>query len=134
MITSFDNIPKNYYYSKSENGFYLKEVHKNKIPEDAILISEDTYKEVMSQQLAGKKIVPGENGQPIAVERDPIIPTWDDIRSERNKLLRESDWVVLADSNPRPTKEAWLTYRQNLRDIPQQYSDPSEIIWPQKPA
>ena len=55
------------------------------------------------------------------------------LRMQRNDLLKESDWAVLPDANPKPSKEAWLTYRQALRDLPQHFEDPSEVVWPQKP-
>jgi hypothetical protein len=38
------------------------------------------------------------------------------LRAKRNKLLIDSDYVVLADS-PITDKANWITYRQALRDI-----------------
>ena len=38
------------------------------------------------------------------------------VRHDRNKLLSQSDWRVLPDS-PDTIKAAWVTYRQQLRDI-----------------
>jgi hypothetical protein len=40
----------------------------------------------------------------------------DNLRVKRNKLLIDSDYVVLADS-PVTDKANWITYRQALRDI-----------------
>ena len=56
---------------------------------------------------------------------------WDQIRLDRKLLLKESDWTQLPDV-PIPTKEAWTTYRQALRDITQQ-ADPFNITWPTPP-
>lgn len=53
------------------------------------------------------------------------------IRAERNKRLSESDWTQLADSTA--DKTAWATYRQALRDIPNQSDFPESVVWPQKP-
>ncbi len=40
------------------------------------------------------------------------------IRSKRDVLLKESDWVVLPHSPITGSKlEEWITYRQELRDI-----------------
>ena len=64
-------------------------------------------------------------------EPEPPI-TWDQIRSQRNYFLKESDWIDLPNS-PVKNKEAWLTYRQALRNLPQNFSEPSEIVWPTKP-
>jgi hypothetical protein len=52
-------------------------------------------------------------------------------RSQRDKLLSESDWTR-ADDAP-VDKAAWATYRQALRDIPQQEGFPTVIVWPDKP-
>ena len=41
----------------------------------------------------------------------------DEMREERNKLLKDCDFRVLSDY-PNTNKEAWLLYRQSLRDFP----------------
>ena len=63
----------------------------------------------------------------------PPAPTWEQIRAERNNLLKESDWAIMEDANPKPSKQAWLDYRQALRNIPQNFTNPEDVIWPQKP-
>ena len=55
-----------------------------------------------------------------------------DIRNERNWLLEESDWTQIGDI-PQATKDAWATYRQSLRDVPQQESFPTSVTFPTKP-
>jgi len=40
----------------------------------------------------------------------------DNLRAKRNKLLADSDYIVLADS-PVNDKANWITYRQALRDL-----------------
>jgi hypothetical protein len=40
------------------------------------------------------------------------------MRDERNELLQESDYVMVSDY-PHTNKQAWLDYRQALRDLPQ---------------
>jgi len=62
-----------------------------------------------------------------------IIPTWDIVRSQRDSLLKDSDWAIISDATPKPSKAAWLDYRQALRDIPQNFSTPEEVIFPNKP-
>lgn len=63
----------------------------------------------------------------------PYVFTWEEIRGKRNTLLSESDWSIMEDANPKPSKQAWLDYRQALRDIPQNFTNPEDVIWPQKP-
>jgi hypothetical protein len=53
------------------------------------------------------------------------------IRMERNGMLRGSDWTQVADSPA--DADAWATYRQSLRDLPQTYTRVSEVVWPTPP-
>lgn len=58
---------------------------------------------------------------------------WNEVRSERNRLLTECDWTQMSDTPISGSKlTEWQTYRQSLRDITSQ-SNPFEIIWPTKP-
>lgn len=54
------------------------------------------------------------------------------IRAQRHRLLVESDWTVLPDSPL--DQQAWAKYRQELRDLPQKYDDPTKVVWPTPPA
>ncbi len=53
------------------------------------------------------------------------------LRVERNRLLSETDWWVFPDS-PEATTEQ-LAYRQALRDLPANTTDPANPVWPTKP-
>jgi hypothetical protein len=56
-------------------------------------------------------------------------------REERNKRLDQSDKYVTVDF-PHPTPEvrqAWLDYRQALRDLPSTTEDPANPVWPVPP-
>lgn len=54
------------------------------------------------------------------------------VKNKRNLLLKESDWTQLPDV-PIITRNTWLDYRQELRDITLQVGYPFDIIWPQEP-
>ena len=54
-----------------------------------------------------------------------------EIRTERDTKLTESDWTQVADAPVDQT--AWATYRQALRDIPEQAGFPTEVNWPTAP-
>jgi hypothetical protein len=43
--------------------------------------------------------------------------TWDNIRRHRDQLLQNSD-AQIADDMPQSVKDAWIEYRQKLRDLP----------------
>ena len=55
---------------------------------------------------------------------------WTLIRRERTRLLAETDYLALKDST---LSEDMKTYRQALRDVPKDNSDPDNITWPSKP-
>jgi hypothetical protein len=79
-------------------------------------------------------------------EEDAVYGTWQQtdirkeiqetrirqIRNERDELLEESDYAVLPDA-PVTDVEEWKTYRQALRDLPEQEGFPQEVVWPQIP-
>ena len=48
------------------------------------------------------------------------------VRAQRDALLAASDYMALADR----ITDAWRTYRQALRDVPQQAGFPENITWP----
>ena len=67
-----------------------------------------------------------------------LAQEWKRIRRERNRLIAETDWVVIkARENGGQVAEKWKTYRVGLRNIPSDQSDAtkySEITWPTKPS
>lgn len=55
-------------------------------------------------------------------------------RDSRDKLLADCDWVVVkALESGQTVPGEWATYRQALRDLPQQIGFPTTIVWPTKP-
>lgn len=54
-------------------------------------------------------------------------------RTQRNGLLYACDWTQLGDVPASVDKSAWATYRQALRDVPQQANFPTDINWPTAP-
>jgi hypothetical protein len=57
---------------------------------------------------------------------------WATLREKRNAHLTETDWTQVPDA-PSAGKTAWATYRQALRDLPANTSDPVNPTWPTKP-
>ena len=60
--------------------------------------------------------------------------TWDDIRSTRDQILRDTDWTMTTGATV--DQAQWAAYRQNIRDIPQTYKDktPDDVVWPTQPS
>jgi hypothetical protein len=61
----------------------------------------------------------------------------DNLRAKRNKLLNESDYIVLPDSSiPSAKKSEWMTYRTALRNLTQGLDTIEKInnvVYPLKP-
>lgn len=54
------------------------------------------------------------------------------VRQKRDQLLNASDWTQLGDA---PVEAAaWITYRQQLREVPSQEGFPWEVTWPAPPS
>lgn len=65
-----------------------------------------------------------------------ILAEWTHIRQVRNSYLTESDLYVMPDRWTTYTQDeqhAWSVYRKALRDIPQTFIDPHDVVWPTKP-
>lgn len=57
---------------------------------------------------------------------------WQMLRMTRDQMLAASDWTQVPDA---PVDQAaWATYRQALRDLPENTTDPANPIWPSKPS
>jgi hypothetical protein len=56
------------------------------------------------------------------------------IRQQRNSKLYRTDWIFAPDSPLNETqKQAYITYRQALRDVPSQAGFPWDVQWPVEP-
>jgi hypothetical protein len=64
--------------------------------------------------------------------QEEIDAEWKALRSRRDGLLAACDWTQLADA---PVDAAeWTIYRQALRDLPANTTDPFAINWPAEPS
>ena len=54
-----------------------------------------------------------------------------ELRRVRDKLLKECDYIMISDY-PNPHKDAWIKYRQELRDLPTT-ADLTNVEYPSKP-
>ena len=56
------------------------------------------------------------------------------VSSQRNGMFSASDWTQIGDASLGDhTAEEWRTYRQALKDIPQNYTRVSTVVWPEDP-
>jgi hypothetical protein len=57
------------------------------------------------------------------------------LRSQRDALLAQSDWTQMPDIPLTDAKkQEWATYRQALRDLPANTTDPANPTWPTQPS
>lgn len=57
------------------------------------------------------------------------------MRSRRNGMIKDTDWRAYPDSpGTAEERQAWLDYRQALRDITNQAGFPYNIVWPHIPG
>ncbi|PZQ44867.1 MAG: hypothetical protein DI551_09200 [Micavibrio aeruginosavorus] len=121
-------------------AFYSEDIHRaytldgelitDIVPPEAVEISHQQWLEFINHPDERK----WENGQIEVCELALPSPDWNDIRSIRDNLLRKSDWTQLPDSPlSLDQKQAWVTYRQALRDITEDYEFSSEVVWPEQP-
>lgn len=84
-------------------------------------------------------VIGSEPEKPAPIEPPPAPePTQEEkeqaIRNERNLRLSYTDWTQLPDAPlTAEQKSAYATYRQALRDVPEQEGFPDAIEWPEEP-
>lgn len=65
------------------------------------------------------------------VTADEIAQAELEFRNERSRRLYACDWTQVPDAPV--DRAAWATYRQALRDLPQNTPDPRYPVWPEPP-
>jgi hypothetical protein len=61
-------------------------------------------------------------------------PRWFQILATRNELLQNSDWTQLPDVELTAEQvQAMKTYRQQLRDLTKDFTNPDDVIFPVNP-
>ena len=82
-----------------------------------------------------------QDGEEVTLVSDPskvqakIQQAWTALRAQRNSLLVASDYTQLQDAHlSAEKKSAWADYRQALRDLPENATDPTQVTWPVSPS
>lgn len=135
LPTNYENVSNFYLLSDEEIKPYgwlpIETVSENKEIQENIeyIIEENIVKEIIATRDKTQEEIDREN-------QSQIEAKWHSARFKRNNLLKESDIEILPDkweNMDLSVKAAWSLYRSQLRDIPQTFSNPDEIIWPTKP-
>ena len=115
-----------------QNGWFpVETISENKEIQENIeyIIEENLVKEIITTRDKTQEEIDKENASQLEAK-------WHSIRVQRNNLLSESDSEVVSDKWENMTaeqKSLISEYRNFLRNIPQNFSNPGEVIWPIKP-
>ena len=77
-----------------------------------------------------------EEEKQLLINQENYEKDFSDVRLRRNRLLQETDWIVIREREQAGSVhnfEAFMKYRQELRDIPTKYKKVSLVKWPTKP-
>tara|TARA_R100000005_G_C4990551_1_gene197983 strand:- start:1177 stop:1509 length:333 start_codon:yes stop_codon:yes gene_type:complete len=80
---------------------------------------------------AGNEVVLNTSAVSAKVAELQAAEPWEKLRRQRNRMLSETDWMANSDVT---MSDEWRTYRQALRDLPANTSDPENPVWPTKPS
>ena len=83
------------------------------------------------EKVDGSHFVPDDSAKDARL----LANEWVQIRAERDRLIAETDWMMLSDTGTVST--AWKNYRKALREIPQSQDSVkkyADIDWPDKPS
>jgi hypothetical protein len=108
---------------------YDSDIHST-IPVDAVEVSDALFFQTIEED-DGEWFKTGD----VIAKRPftPIPETAETVRFKRDFLITQTDWTQGYDI-PQVTKDLWIPYRQELRDITLQSGFPTSVTWPVKPA
>ena len=117
MFTIIDNKYKSVLYT----GLSLEERTSKLVPSNRFVLTENY---ATTPQVGNMKLD--------KTTHDFIYITWKEVKRNRDDILAKTDWKDLP-SYPGADQEAWRTYRQELRDLPQNYAEVEDIVFPTEP-
>jgi len=94
--------------------------------------SDSKVSAVTGQDMAGEDITIQTHfsGDDTAKDARLLADKWVNVRRDRDRRLAETDHLALKDNT---LSAAMKTYRQALRNVPEDNADPDSISWPTKP-
>lgn len=123
QVRWYDTQGQIQYFADKKEGILIEPLSDLGIYEKAIEMFNDE-----KQRLEDEKKVQEEL---IEASRD----YWQELRDTRNTKLAESDWTQISDSPlTENQQDSWKIYRQELRDLPGNTTDPKNPVWPLEPG
>tara|TARA_B100002019_G_C21170899_1_gene548380 strand:+ start:709 stop:990 length:282 start_codon:yes stop_codon:yes gene_type:complete len=93
------------------------------------MISSERYQQILAEDIARMNANAARTDLPVPTAEDDM--NW--LRGERDRKIAATDWTQLPDV-PEETRTAWQAYRQALRDVPQNYTNMLDVVWPTEPS
>lgn len=106
-------------YNTHSNVVYIKDT-------DTGVIAKDVDGNVVELDVAS-----------VEAETTVVTTAWNlaALRRQRNRLIAETDWEIVKHKELGTNVPTALnTYRQALRDLPANTTDPANPVWPTKPG
>lgn len=93
----------------------------------------DQYQHLLVENMVDPDSVMPQKAEDSTVTLVPNLEWyWSQLRAERNRRLAACDWTRLDDVQV--NKESWAEYRQALRNLPGNTTDPTNVTWPVAPS
>jgi hypothetical protein len=120
------------YYSPSTKGFYDDTLGYAYLPEDKIEVTTEQRDAFISEMNSKNKQLVLVDDELVLVDNAPPEATWPLVRAKRNRLIEACDYTQLPDYPG--DASAWAAYREILRNIPQSFAAPEDVVWPTPPG
>lgn len=124
------------YFKLQKNGYYIP----CNFAQSTHILVDDVFYDGKEYRLLEVEEVPERlemDGSWVYQELDIVVDEGlkvDILRKKRDILLAETDWAICLDSPlDSETKSEVMSYRQKLRDLPQQEGFPLEVEMPASP-
>ena len=111
------------YYS---DGFYIDDIHGEKIPNEAVAINQDKYIELLNGQAQGKQIIADKTGNPVLIGPQPSPAhvlnldtlTWEISAEKQTELLAETQSRLIANIDEHAAKiySTWTRFESEYRE------------------
>jgi hypothetical protein len=111
-------------------GWYPVVIEKEDVLEPNMVIERQVF------SFNGKEVIQSRQIREKTEEEieQEVNQLWDQIRSQRDVFLSSTDWTQLPDAPITEEEKAeWSVYRQEIRDVPNLFDSPYDIVWPEPP-
>ena len=113
------------FYAKSTGGFYASEIHGDKIPADAVEITDAEHAALLEGQSAGKRITADADGKPVLT--DPPAPTHEQLLAQAQAARAaayqaEADPLFFKSQRGEATADEW---KAKVAEIKARIPDPA---------